>query len=265
MKDLLIRTFTGISLVVLVVAAILAGPLPFLGLNLLLLVLGMKELFILVPAKNSRNPHLVMALASVLLIPAVYLVMQVHLTPYLLLVPLVGWLIGLAWAGKLIPGMLIMWWLAVPLGSFFLLGYVTEPGTYLPLLPLTIIILVWINDTFAYLVGSSFGRHPMTPRISPGKTWEGTAGGVLFTLVAGYVIHRVTGTWMSGGWIILSLLISLLSLTGDLFESSLKRRHQVKDTGGVLPGHGGILDRFDSLLFAAPVLLLLFTLMKNWP
>jgi phosphatidate cytidylyltransferase len=265
LKELLIRTATGISIVILVVAAIQAGPLTFLILNMLLFALGIRELYSLYPVKGRFSPYLLMALSSGLLLPAGYLVLQSHWNPLLLLLPAGGWFMGMVWNGRFNPGLLALLWLAIPLCSFFALGFVGEEATYHPLLPLIIIVLIWINDTFAYLVGSWLGSHLLTPRLSPGKTWEGVAGGLLGTLLAGFVIHKITGTFSSGGWIILSLLTSLLGLSGDLFESYLKRRKNIKDAGGLLPGHGGILDRFDSLLFVAPVLLMFLYLVKNWP
>jgi phosphatidate cytidylyltransferase len=265
LKELLIRTLTGISLVILVLAAILAGPFTFLVLNMVILALGIKELYTLYPVQKSFPPRMVFAFSSVLLLPVLFLVLELHWNPLFILIPLGGWIIGLVWDGSIHPGLLSMLWLAIPFSSFFALGFVEGDRAYLPLLPLTTIILIWINDTFAYLVGSKLGNHPLTPRLSPGKTWEGVLGGIIATLAAGFVIHKITGSFASGVWIVLALLTSLLGLAGDLFESSLKRSKNVKDTGGMLPGHGGILDRFDSLLFVAPVLLILFHIIYNWP
>ena len=100
----------------------------------------------------------------------------------------------------------------------------------------------------------------MTPKLSPGKTWEGFIGGVAFSLLGGWILFRVTGTFSGPVWVATGGLVGLLAVAGDLFESGLKRRFGVKDTGSLLPGHGGILDRFDSLLLAAPVLLLVILL-----
>jgi phosphatidate cytidylyltransferase len=265
LKELLVRTITGISLIILVIGSILAGPALFMGINLVILGLGTRELYSLYSLDKTMKPHLLMALSSELLLVVVYMVMQHQWSPWYFLLPAAGWITGAVWARTLIPGMMVLLWLSIPLASFFALGYLTGGDRFLPLLPITVIALVWINDTFAYLTGSRLGRHQMTPRLSPGKTWEGFAGGMLGTLLGGFVISRITGEFIAGRWIIFSILICLLSLIGDLFESGLKRRRGVKDTGGILPGHGGILDRFDSLLFVAPVLWVLFYLIKSWP
>ena len=158
----------------------------------------------------------------------------------------------------LIFGWLAYLWLALPLASFCGLGWINQTGDYQFLLPLAIIALVWINDTFAYLTGRLAGKHKMAPLLSPGKTWEGFFGGVIFTILAGWIAYRWAGSYTRIVWLSLSLLTTLVGLLGDLFESGLKRRFHVKNTGSLLPGHGGILDRFDSLLFLAPAVFLLF-------
>jgi len=128
-----------------------------------------------------------------------------------------------------------------------------------PLLVLVVMFIIWAADTGAYLVGRAFGRHRLAPRISPGKTIEGLAGGL-----AGALLVAVTaGVWafdLSGrqlaAWSFLAVLIALFSVAGDLFESMLKRRAGQKDSGRLLPGHGGVLDRIDSLCAALPLYLL---------
>ncbi|ABI57202.1 phosphatidate cytidylyltransferase [Alkalilimnicola ehrlichii MLHE-1] len=119
-------------------------------------------------------------------------------------------------------------------------------------------VLVWGADTGAYFAGRSLGRHKLAPRVSPGKTWEGVAGGLLAAVVAGLVLSMVFAVPGPGaGLLVLLILVTVaLSVVGDLFESLLKRQRGVKDSGTLLPGHGGILDRIDSLTAAAPLLAL---------
>lgn len=120
-------------------------------------------------------------------------------------------------------------------------------------IPLALILLIWTNDTMAYITGSFIGKTPFS-KISPKKTWEGTIGGVVFTVIAVLLIDYLG--WLPSlktqDWIVLALLASIVGTAGDLFESKLKRLADVKDSGNILPGHGGALDRFDSLLFALP-------------
>jgi phosphatidate cytidylyltransferase len=144
------------------------------------------------------------------------------------------------------------------------LGLLLNLRTYYPgpaletvnkLLVIMIILSLWVNDTMAYLVGSLIGKTPLS-KISPKKTWEGTIGGILFSIV----FMGITGYFLSSDfemqtvtqWMIVAAIASLSGTMGDLLQSKLKRMADVKDSGQIMPGHGGFLDRFDSLLFATP-------------
>lgn len=142
-----------------------------------------------------------------------------------------------------------------------------------PLLVLILFILIWLNDTGAYLVGSTLGKHKMFPRLSPKKSWEGFFGGLVFCLIAGVVFY-ITGAFSLssdvsrflhlGFWkgaIIIPVVVVAFATWGDLFESLIKRTFGAKDSGNIIPGHGGILDRIDSMLFVMPgVIMTLFFL-----
>lgn len=261
MKELFIRTLTGISLIILVIGSILLGPVPFLGIILLIFGLSLKELFA-VYHPGRTLPRMVVAFSAGLLMPTAFAVLELQWNLLWFLLPAFGWMIGIFWLEFSVTGMLTIFWLAIPLASFYALGWVVDQTQYHAFFPLTVIALVWINDTFAYLVGSLVGKHKMTPRLSPGKTWEGFAGGLLFTLLGGWIIFRISGKYTSGSWILFSLIVGSLGLLGDLFESNLKRKMNVKNMGGLLPGHGGVLDRFDSLLFVSPALFILMIILN---
>ncbi len=119
------------------------------------------------------------------------------------------------------------------------------------LLPLGLILMIWVNDTMAYIVGSFIGKTPFSP-ISPKKTWEGTAGGAILTIAAAGVYGYFSPHYHIYDWMALALCAAVAGTAGDLLESRLKRLAGVKDSGNIMPGHGGALDRFDSLLVAAP-------------
>ncbi|MBQ0151442.1 MAG: phosphatidate cytidylyltransferase [Chryseobacterium sp.] len=121
--------------------------------------------------------------------------------------------------------------------------------------------LIWSSDTFAYLVGKFFGKHKMAPKISPKKTWEGYAGGVVLTLVLSYFVEQYQPQ-LRGNWMVVGFLIAAFAPLGDLVESQLKRTFGVKDSGNIIPGHGGVLDRLDSFLICVPVVYLYFILEK---
>ena len=130
------------------------------------------------------------------------------------------------------------------------------------LLPLSLFIFLWVNDTGAYCCGSLFGRHKLFPRVSPGKSWEGSIGGAVFVVIAAAVIGYLVGG-MQGGysipvWIGLGLTVVVFGTLGDLVESLFKRTLGIKDSGSILPGHGGMLDRFDSSLMAIPAAVIYF-------
>lgn len=122
-------------------------------------------------------------------------------------------------------------------------------------------VLIWSSDSFAYFSGRLFGKHKMAPKISPKKTWEGFAGGVILTLILGFFIEKYYPE-LRGNWMIVGFLISVFAPFGDLVESQLKRSFGVKDSGNIIPGHGGILDRLDSFIICAPVVYLYFILEK---
>jgi phosphatidate cytidylyltransferase len=138
------------------------------------------------------------------------------------------------------------------------LVYITMPALMLYglrlqslLLPLALVLLIWMNDTCAYLVGSFIGKTPFSP-ISPKKTWEGTAGGAILTMVLAGIWGWKSELFDLMDWAVLSVCASVAGTAGDLLESKLKRLAGVKDSGTMMPGHGGALDRFDSLLVATP-------------
>lgn len=130
---------------------------------------------------------------------------------------------------------------------------------YTPGLVLGIIFLIWSNDTFAYLGGSLFGKNKMIERVSPGKTWEGTVIGILITFGLSFLFNNLfcLGDFW---WPVLGICVPILATIGDLVESKLKREAEIKDSGNIMPGHGGILDRFDSLIFVSPFIFALFKL-----
>lgn len=127
---------------------------------------------------------------------------------------------------------------------------------YNPSILLGAFILVWVNDSFAYLVGKNIGKQKLFEKISPNKTIEGFLGGLFFSCVASYFIATFTETLDSTIWLILSIIISVFGTIGDLIESKFKRQANVKDSGVIMPGHGGLLDRLDSIIFAAPFIYL---------
>ncbi len=146
---------------------------------------------------------------------------------------------------------------------FLTLSYIIIPFVFLAFIPFTnndytpqlivfIICIIWTNDSFAYLVGKNFGKRKLFERISPKKTIEGFIGGLFFSLLMGLFIGMYTNILHLSNWIIIALIVSVFGTYGDLVESKFKRLANVKDSGTIMPGHGGLLDRLDSLFFLAP-------------
>jgi len=124
--------------------------------------------------------------------------------------------------------------------------------TYNPIYILGVLILIWVNDSFAYLSGKNFGKHKLYEKISPKKTIEGFVGGFIAAIIAGILIQYFTDTLSTFHWVIIAIITSIFGTIGDLIQSKFKRQAGVKDSGTIMPGHGGVFDRLDSILYASP-------------
>ena len=149
-------------------------------------------------------------------------------------------------------------YIALPFALTSMLAFDNQgPGTgYSPVVPITLFVFLWCNDVGAYCTGCTFGKHKLFERISPKKTWEGSIGGAVLTMVAAFLLHKFLPDWYSfmpvWVWIGMALVVVVFGTWGDLIESLMKREMGIKDSGKILPGHGGMLDRFDSALLAIP-------------
>ena len=154
--------------------------------------------------------------------------------------------------------MLSQMYIAMPLSLINVLAFMGSADGevhYNYVLPLSVFVFLWVNDSGAYCCGSLLGRHKLFPRVSPGKSWEGSIGGAVLVVVVAYVISQLLGTsspLTALEWMGLGLVVVIFGTWGDLMESLFKRTLGIKDSGNILPGHGGMLDRFDSSLMAFP-------------
>lgn len=164
--------------------------------------------------------------------------------------------------------MLSQLYIALPLSMVNVLGFTANPTTssaqFTGLLPLCVFVFLWMNDTGAYCIGSLLGRHKLFPRVSPGKSWEGSIGGAIVVLAVAFVASQLAVINYQLNiieWLGLGLTVVVFGTWGDLVESLFKRTLGIKDSGNILPGHGGMLDRFDSSLLALPAsVIYLYTL-----
>ena len=166
--------------------------------------------------------------------------------------------------------MMSQMYVVLPFSLLNMLAFRAAPEgiMYVYTLPLSVFVFLWVNDTGAYCCGSLFGKHKLFPRISPGKSWEGSIGGGVFVIAAAALVWYLTDTYDMNPtgmgmweWMGLGLTVVVFGTWGDLVESLFKRTLGIKDSGNILPGHGGMLDRFDSSLLAIPAAVVyLFTI-----
>lgn len=147
-------------------------------------------------------------------------------------------------------------------GFIFLILISLNSGSFSSNTIVGMFVLIWINDSFAYLIGSNFGRQKLFESVSPKKTVEGFLGGVFFSAIGSYFIFKYTNNLEFSNWLVISVIISVFGTIGDLIESKYKRQANVKDSGNLMPGHGGLLDRLDSAIFVAPFIYLFLKILN---
>ncbi len=266
MKNLITRAITGILFIGIIISAIFYSQYTFLVLLLVITTLALTEFYGLVEKEDSRKLVLFVNLfGGNYLTFALYsyasgilpdsLEGKVFL-PYLIYF-LCCFIIQLyakdknpiiRWAHSLMGQLYI----ALPIGLLSFLAFTPNLSGYNPWLLCSFFMFIWINDTGAFLVGSAIGKKRLFERISPKKSWEGFCGGIVFNLILAYILSTQFDFLTPFEWYGLAITISIFATFGDLCESLLKRTLQIKDSGSILPGHGGMLDRFDSVLLAAP-------------
>ena len=255
------RTFTGIGIVGFSIGAVLLGPYSFFFFCLLTCLLGLWEFYRLLQITNNRIRSVagVLLSASLLLTVFLFTVLQQDWKILLLNVPLISFIfctvlfivsenpfqsLGIVFLGQV--------YITLPFVLLSVIGFVPDRAAFNQHIVLGYFFLLWSNDTGAYLSGSLLGRTPLAPVISPKKTWEGSAGGVLLTAATVYMLSKSFRDLLLTDWIVLGIIVIVMGTLGDLVKSVMKRSLRVKDSGTILPGHGGILDRFDSLIGSVP-------------
>lgn len=263
-NKLLERAITGTVFVLVILAGMMLHSFAFLGVFLAITILAQREFYKLfdktevIPQKSYGTAIGAFIFISVFLVenkfadPTIYLliaVLCVFLTIFELYKDSPTNIDNLA---VTLMGII---YVALPFSLLNIIGnneFTSNKYSYSFLLGF--FIFLWTNDTGAYLVGSTMGKNKMFERISPKKTWEGTIGGFLTAIGAGYVISLFFNEISSIEWMGFAAIVSIFGTYGDLIESMIKRRLGIKDSGNILPGHGGLLDRFDSTILAAPAI-----------
>lgn len=261
MSNFFQRTVTGIAIVTVIIGAVMIGAYSFLVLCFLINLLGLIEFYRLF----QIHQHPVRRGLGVLLSATLFITLCPYILgvvdPRVLLINLP--LISIIYITELYHKsdtpfsnlafiFLGIVYITIPIILFFSCAVGFSDKLYHPEIILGYLFLLWANDTGAFITGSLLGKHPLFERISPKKTWEGSAGGAIF--VTGVVfINNLFFTEISlAGWAVIGATVIIMGTFGDLVKSMMKRSLHVKDSGTILPGHGGILDRFDSLIGSAP-------------
>lgn len=262
MSNLARRTITGILLVLLVIASIITHQYLFSLLFLIFTGVGLWEFYSLVE-RAGVYPNKVAGIFAGMILFATNALIATNILSlsWLLLNFVFVFLIFLFELYRNNPNPFTniaftffgLLYVAVP---FSLLSYFPNPaslpGVYHSNLLLGFFFLVWINETAAYLIGTAFGRHTLFERVSPRKTWEGAIGGGLLAVISSVLIASYYQQISLADWLVIALIVVVFGSYGDLFESMFKRSIKAKDSGSILPGHGGVLDRFDGVFMAAP-------------
>lgn len=271
MKNLITRSLSGIVFVIIVIGSLLLSPISFTILMLATSLIGLSEYAKLRPKTfNKSSDTISLILSGFVLFMVIYLVqsniVQAHFLYLFILIFLtitVKTLLtnpteAITKIAEFIFGLTY-----VVLPFVFMLGfYQPETSTKLPELLIGFFVILWFNDVFAYIVGSLIGKKKLYEKVSPKKTWEGTIGGTVLSVFSAYLLSTIFLSLNLTNWLVIGFLISIFATLGDLTESMFKRQAKVKDSGNIMPGHGGILDRFDGLLLAAPAVYLYLTLIS---
>ncbi len=260
---MLTRTITGLLFVVAIIAGVYFNSLIALCLFILITLLGTDEFFGMFEKSKEIKPIRVWgSITSIILMVTLGLVIRGQANLNFISIPLMmiffTFFIEL-FRKKENPFTNISYtilgnlYVVLPFAMLYHLAYLTtEDSSYDYQIILGYFLLLWTSDTGAYLSGKFLGKHKLFERISPKKTWEGSIGALILTLIVSYVISIYFTNLSITNWIVLAILIVVFGGLGDLVESMLKRSLKIKDSGNILPGHGGILDRFDGLLLSVP-------------
>ncbi|HLR77070.1 MAG TPA: phosphatidate cytidylyltransferase [Balneolaceae bacterium] len=257
MNEAIVRIFSGAIYAALLLLSILSSEYTF---TILVFIFGLFTLFELQKLLDLKS-----YLAYFILVVFMVVFKFFHLTEFgyiLLILMFLTLIVNLLLIRDLLAirkiplfegrkYLLVIFYLISALVFLTLIPYQNPTGRYNPDILIGIFALIWTNDSFAYLIGKTFGRRKLFERISPNKTIEGFIGGLVATIIAGGIVCYYSHTFSYKVWIGLALITGVFGTFGDLIQSKLKRQAGVKDSGSLMPGHGGLLDRLDSIIFAA--------------
>ncbi len=272
------RTFTAVWIVIFVLGGFWLHPISFFLTGLVILAGSQYEYYLMIRNTGIR-PQMISGILTGTALYTISTLVAASLVPakyFLLMLPVITIIMIIELYKKedkpfdsLAHTFLAVIYIGIPF-SLFPFSAFSKTGLY-SLLPhgsmifspgivVGFFLILWANDTGAYISGITFGRHRLMERISPKKSWEGFLGGAVIAVLAAWILSGWMGVTGTAGWIVIALIISFAGTFGDLIESMLKRSMGVKDSGTIMPGHGGFLDRFDSAIFSFPLVYLFISL-----
>lgn len=278
MNNLVRRTITGAFIVIFVLGGLWFHPVSFFLVGAVILAGTQKEYYTMVRSTGIK-PQVITGIITGFLVYFISTLVAIRLIPresYLIMIPIMSIIMVVEIYRKnekpfdsLAHTFFSILYTAIPV-SMFPYSAFGRTGLqplfsinnveFSPGMLIGFFLLLWANDTGAYLVGSAIGKHRLMERISPKKSWEGFFGGLTLTLVVSRLMSNFLGVVDVKGWIFIALIVSIAGTFGDLIESMLKRSVGFKDSGSIMPGHGGFLDRFDSVVIAFPLVYLYIAL-----
>ncbi|MDE5808533.1 MAG: phosphatidate cytidylyltransferase [Muribaculaceae bacterium] len=267
LKKLLTRAFSGLIYVIIIVGSILWGYPGVALLGVLFAILATYELEKICHDVEENNKLMLwLDIAGVV-------ALSLSFNPWITIVPIIVWIcimivrfVSQLYVKNANPlrslshSFLAQIYIGVPLASMSACAFLVDPKVIL-----LVFIMLWINDTGAFIVGSLIGKHKLFERISPKKSWEGFFGGLIFNIIAAVLFCYCSDSFMGlhsniAQWLAVAVIVTVFGTWGDLIESMIKRHLNIKDSGNLIPGHGGILDRIDSFLLAMPAILVFFAI-----
>jgi len=285
LKEIYIRTLTGIFFIVAVIGSILVHPLAFFIVFSGFTFVGLSEFLKLSTVKDGPGKNVGYFVSGMLIYILTALMglgyIDLRFAYLILLIFFLTFIFELFRKQNASRERIGAWftgfiYIAIPFGlmnSLFFAGIdglaldetigISSNTAYRIDILIGLFIIIWSSDVFAYLIGSWIGKHKLFERISPKKSWEGSLGGLVFAMIAAYILSLIFPQLNLVEWLIFAAIVVVFGALGDLIESMFKRLAGVKDSGNILPGHGGVLDRFDAVLFATPFVFVYVNLISS--